>query len=1141
MKKHLLGIIAAVLALSLCLAGCGAVESGNDGFYLSPAAADIPASGLAGEWNDGVNIPSEYSVDLSGGSDAFTFLEWKGTDIDADSGVKTQAQIVSVNEMPHHTAHTVVYGSVLDAIIGARDYDHSRSEYYQLLTGEGKPWKLAVYENISEAEKAGVYGNFFEVDYDISSAPVYDGDGTVGTYNTAYYGGFKDVTLPASWQTQGFDFPIYSNIFYPWNAYKNGNVTLPNAPEKTNPVGFYRTSFTVDSEWLASNRSVYISFGGVESCYYVWVNGHEVGYSEDSYDTSEFDITPYLNRDGSENTLAVMVIRWCDGSYFENQDFLRLAGIFRDVYIYSTPAVQIYDYTVITDLDDKYQNATIDLTVDLLNRTAKEVPAVFSVDVKLFDADGVNIFEKSPLACKVESAISAGKSGEIKLSAEVKNPHLWSDETPYLYTLVLSLYDDAGNYYGSISQQLGFREITFTRAEGNGKASHYDTVLLNGSEILLKGVDRHDSDGRYGKYVPQETYIKDIEIMKQLNINAVRTSHYPNDEYLYYLCDKYGILVLAECNLETHYAVSEIETLKYFSKTLADRVDSLFEREKNRTSVIMWSLGNESNRSPAFEDNIADLKQRDPTRLVHFESYGTDGGVDVGSGMYWDINGVTNMGHADNHMPWLLCEYAHAMGNSVGNLYEYWEPIRECDNLLGGFIWDFVDQTLYTEIPDGTNDYLGTGYYYAYGGSWGDAINSGDFCQNGIISPDRTVQPEGAEVKYVYQNVWFSFDDGDLMTGKCKVYNEFKFLDLDRFDFTYELLCNGEVAESGEFEVKCAPKKETNIKLGYSVPSDSQGEYVLVIKCALKEDTLWEKAGYVIATESFEIPSGHYSPDLGTAKAVSFDKGADTWTVSGDGFTASIDASTGALVSYTIDGKELMAAPATPTYSRAKLSNDNQNFWSNVTLGDLKSLDNKVSADGNTVEITAVYGLNGAEGAEQTVKYEVNGNGAVGITATLKQGHGNGEMARYGFTLPLVSDLEDIEFYGDGPADGYNDRARAGIAGIYRTTVRESMFPYGTPQDSGTKMNVRWFKLSGGGAQITAYCEGNEAQALHYTVDEINKARYTYELPTDITATYLTVGMSRGTGGASCGPDVLADYRIPEGTTLTLGFTFSGR
>lgn len=1138
MKKHLPGIIAVLAVLSLCLTACGTAPNTNDAFYFSPAVD--PTDGLAGEWNDGVNIPSEYAVDTSAERNAFTFLEWKGTDIDVDTGIKTQAQIVSVNEMPHHTAHTVVYGSVLDAVIGARDYDHSRSEYYQLLTGEDKPWKLAVYENIAEAEKAGVYGNFFAVDYDMSAAPAYDGDGTVGTYSTAYYGGFKDVTLPASWQTQGFDFPIYSNIFYPWNAYKNGNVTLPNAPEKTNPVGFYRTEFSVDSEWLQTNRSVYISFGGVESCYYVWVNGQEVGYSEDSYDTSEFDITPYLNRDGSENVLAVMVIRWCDGSYFENQDFLRLAGIFRDVYIYSTPAVQIYDYTVVTDLDDKYQNATLELTVDILNRTAKEVPAAFSVDVKLFDAEGVNIFEKSALAGKVESAISAGKSGGIKLSAEVKKPNLWSDETPYLYTLVLSLYDDSCNYYGSVSQQLGFREITFTRAEGNGKASYYDTVLLNGKEILLKGVDRHDTDGRYGKYVPKETYITDIEIMKQLNINAVRTSHYPNDEYLYYLCDKYGILVLAECNLETHYAVSEIETLKYFSNTLADRVDSLFEREKNRTSVIMWSLGNESNRSPAFETNIADLKQRDPTRLVHFESYGTDGGVDVGSGMYWDINGVTNMGNAENHMPWLLCEYAHAMGNSVGNLYEYWEPIREHDNLLGGFIWDFVDQTLYTEIPDGTNDYLGTGYYYAYGGSWGDAINSGDFCQNGIISPDRTVQPEGAEVKYVYQNVWFDIYGGDFITGKFEIYNEFKFLDLDKFDIMYELRCDGAAVESGSFNIQCAPKKAVTVKLDFSIPAESQGEYVLVLSCALKDDTLWAKAGYIIASESFAIPNTAYTvPDFGTASAVSFDKSADVWTVNGDGFSAGFDPKTGALISYTVGGKELMAAPATPVYRRAKLSNDNQGFWDNVTVGETTSLTGELSADGTSAGITAVYSLNGVDGAEQTVTYEVLGNGAINITAVLKQGRGNGELARYGFTLPLIPELEDIEFFGDGPADGYYDRARAGIAGIYSTTVTESLYPYGTPQDSGTKMNVRWYKLSGGGSSLTAYCNENEAQALHYTPAEIAKARYTYELSTDIKATYLTVGMSRGTGGASCGPDVLTDYRIPDGKELTVSFVIS--
>lgn len=1123
MKIYRFGTLLCAAALALSLSSCAKGSQKPNSYYLSADFTEVQGSVKFG----GVKIPAEYSVDVSYKTKPFTFDEWTGKVDDAATARedKYQSQVVSLNELPHHTAHTVVYGSVEDAVFGARDYDFSRSKYYKLLTGEENKWQLAVYENVKDAEKAGVYGEFYKTEFDLSSAPVYEGSETVGSYGKCYYGGFKEVTLPASWQSQGFDFPIYSNIFYPWNTYKNGNVEMPNAPTKTNPVGFYLTDFTVDREWLEKNRSVYISFGGVESCFYLWVNGHEVGYSEDSYDTSEFDLTPYLNRDGSANTLAVMVMRWCDGSYFENQDFLRLAGIFRDVYLYSAPAVQIFDYTVTTDLDDNYKNADLGVSVKLLNRTSADISDGFEIAMQLFAADGSEVLCSKK---KLESVISPQKTAVIDLS-ETLTPELWSDESPYLYTLVLSLCDSSGNYYGSLSQQLGFRELSFTRTEGNGKADYYDTVLLNGSEILLKGVNRHDSNGETGKYVSHELYEKDVQIMKQLNINALRTSHYPNDEYLYYLCDKYGILMIAECNLETHYAVNDIQTMKFFSNVLNDRVDSLFEREKNRTSVMIWSLGNESSRSPAFEECIKDLKSRDSTRMVHFESYGTDSGVDIGSGMYWDINGMTNMGNAENHMPWIQCEYAHAMGNSVGNLYEYWEPIREHDNLLGAFIWDFVDQTLYTEVPEGKNDYLGTGYYYAYGGAWNDAINSGDFCQNGIVSPDRTIQPEGAEVKYVYQNVWFKIDESDPKAGKFMVYNEFKTLNLNNFDFGYELLCDGEVKESGSFEVDCNPKSQTSFKLDYNVSDDADGEWYVILCCKLRADTRWAKAGYVIAEEKAEICTSDKKIPDADGSAPSLEKG-DMWVVSGEGFSASFDPKDGALTSYVFSGEELLAAPASPVYRRAKLSNDNNDFWDKVTLGELKSLTDKAGSDGHSIEIEAVYSLTNASGAEQSVTYTVSGNGMIAVKAVLDQGSGNPDLARYGFTLPLIADFEDIEFYGDGPEDGYNDRARAGMPGIYKTTVTESLFPYGKPQDSGLKMNVRWFKLrTAGGSSVTAYCGGNDAQALHFTPAEISKAKYTYDLPLDAAATYLTVGISRGTGGASCGPATLEQYTISHG------------
>ncbi|MBQ8382645.1 MAG: DUF4981 domain-containing protein [Clostridia bacterium] len=1099
-------------------------------------------------WDTTTGVPDDVEV-IPGDVEktVFSMNEWTGKKAkDANGNSVQQSEIYSVNEVDYHSSETLVYQSVEDAVEGAKNYDYERSDYYQLLTGKGKPWKLAVYENINDARRAGVYGKFFDPAYDMNSAPVYEGDGTVGTYDTAYYGGFKDVILPASWQTQGFDFPIYSNFTYPWNAYKNGSVRLPQAPQNTNPVGFYRTTFTVDEEWLSSNRSVYINFGGVESCYYVWVNGHEVGYSEGSYDASEFDLTPYLNKDGSENLLAVMVIRWCDGSYFENQDFLRLAGIFRDVYLYSTPAVQIFDYTVTTDLDKTYTDATLDLEVDLLNKTTANLAAgKYSLDVKLFDADGKNLFASEPLTASLDRELASGNKASVELSRTVKAPHLWSDEDPYLYTLVITLYDADGNYYGSISQQLGFREIEFTKTTGSSaNSSTYSDVLLNGKKILLKGVNRHDNEGATGKYVSRETYEKDVQIMKQLNVNALRTSHYPNDKYMYYLCDKYGIFVLAEANVEDHYAVGDSDTATYFEDVVTDRVLTLVEREKNRTSVIIWSLGNETSQSRVYPQIIRKMKQIDPTRLVHFESYGTGGGVDLGSGMYWSISSMENMGKASNKMPWIQCEYAHAMGNSVGNLYEYWEVIRSYDNLLGGFIWDFVDQTVSTEIPRGGSDLLGTGRFWAYGGAWGDAINSGDFCQNGIVSNDRTIQSEGNEVKYVYQNIWFESDLAVLGAGKISVYNEFKFTDLSAYDYRYELRQNGVVVDSGSLTVSGAPGETVEITVPYQMPAviEADDEFALVLYAKEKADTMWATAGYVVASEVFDLPVevAHASADRGSMPTILLDETDDAWTVSGTDFEAVFSKAKGALTSYVYKDATILSTALLPTYRRAQLSNDKSNFWDGVSVGAVQSMTAEKSSDGKSVEITAVLKLSGAGTSTQTMQYTVYGSGEITVKAILDPDGGVGEMARYGLTLTLPASYEQAVWYGYGDYDGFVDRCRSCIPGVYESTVTDNLYLYGNPQDSGNMMKVRWYALTSdsSNAGLMAVSDSMEAQAIHYTATHLKNAKYSYQLSATPSGTYLTLSyMSRGTGGASCGPDTLAEYRIPAGQELTLTVT----
>ncbi len=1066
----------------------------------------------------------------------FTGLEWTGKQFsrDAEGNMVNQSDVVRVNALDYHSVGTVVFDSVENALDGARSYDYTLSPYYKLLTDEENTWQLAVYQNEDDARDAGVLDNFYKTDYDMSSAPEYKGEDKIYSYHNAYYGGFKEVTLPASWQTQGFDFPIYTNYTYPWNdgAYGIEKIFTPRAPEVMNPVGFYRYEFDVDSDWIAENRRVYISFGGVESAYYVYLNGHEVGYAEDSFDAHDFDLTPYLNKDGKDNVLAVKVYRWCDGSYYEDQDFMRLAGIFRDVYLYSTTGVRMSDYYVVTDLDNNYKNATLKLDVDVKNTTAEKASGI-KLDVKLFDADMNNIFASSALRKSVPS-LEVGETATVSMSKKVSEPHLWSDEDPYLYTLVITMYDKNGAYYGSISQQLGFREIYFTPTEGTSENEHYDTVLLNGKPLMMKGVNRHDTDGHTGRYISHELSELDVVTMKQLNINAVRTSHYPNDEYFYNMCDKYGILVIGECNVETHYNVSGGDTDTYFSEVIKDRVRAHTEAYKNRTSIIIWSIGNETiGGTQTFIDSIQELKQRDATRPVHFESQGSGGGVDIASTMYANIQEMNNRGNWENHMPYMQCEYAHAMGNSVGNLYEYWEPIRKYDNLIGAFIWDYVDQGIWTEVPSGKNDLLGTGKFIGYGGTWGDNPNSGDFCQNGILSNDRTPQPEAQEVKYVYQSVWFDSDKPLTATNReISIYNEFRFTDLSAYDFKYELLCNGVAVDSGSFDVQCKPLETVTVTVPYNMPTVSgEQEYLLNVYCTLKSDTAWGKAGDKAAIEQLEIKTDSIdeSFDLSTLTALSAEDKGNELVITGEKFTLTFDKSKGNITSYVYGGETVVEKGPAPSFTRAKLSNDN--MWGvldNASVSKADEFTFAVASDKKNVSVHTKLRLS-AGNSYAIMDYTVYGGGQIKVNCDLELSSEVPELLVWGNVMTLPKDYEYMTLYANGPADTYNDRQRGSLAGVYEQTVTDSFYPYGKPMDSGNKTGIRYMALTSkvSDTGILIACDGLlEGAALHYSTNDIGNARYTYGLP-EISKTYLSINYgSRGTGGASCGPETLPEYKI---------------
>lgn len=561
---------------------------------------------------------------------------------------------------------------------------------------------------------------------------------------------------------------IYSNQNYPWmnaegkayNKYKVGD-----APTECNPVGTYRKTFTIDSSW--KDRNVFINFEGVGSAMYLWVNGKYIGYAEDSFTRDEFNITDALDfSEGNENVITVEVYRWSDGSYIENQDMVRLSGIFRDVYLTSKDDVEIRDYTVVTDLDDTYTDADLNVDVDVRNLSAEDVSG-WSVEGNLYDSEG-KLVTTTPLTGTVTSFDSETKEAKVSLTQHITDPEKWSAEKPNLYNLVLELKKD-GVTKEATQTDVGFREVEITDANTDDAR-----LRVNGKVITITGVNRHENDPQDGWYLTEEDMRKDIELMKELNINAVRTSHYPNDPTFYKLCDEYGIYVMDEANVESHNGRSQYKvpgSLPGYVEAAEDRAINMLERDKNYPCVIMWSPGNETGTGDSLQAEIDYFQNNDDTRVVHYQGWNDNAGVDVWSNMYPNVGKQVK----NQKKPYLMCEYLHAMGNSCGGMKEYWEEIRANGILQGGFIWDFVDQSYNTPILDSDGTWDGKSTYWGYDGDWNHGTytdadgntkdysswKSGntDFCVNGIVSPDRTLQPEAYEVKRIYQALQMQLKD----------------------------------------------------------------------------------------------------------------------------------------------------------------------------------------------------------------------------------------------------------------------------------------------------------------------------------------------------------------------------------------------
>ncbi len=1150
MKKR---IFAGVLCAVFCVTSL---------WGLSPVTPQLQASVKENKavegvpWDNGTPMPALESVrDSSVAQETkFTHKEWTGESgyVDAYGETVNAADVyrINVQDATSSSTHSVPYHSVEKAIEGAVNYKKEASDYVQFLTGEKEAdWDLVVLQNQTKAQ-AEQYKDFYKKGYVVQGEDKWK----------------EDLVLPASWTSYGFDKPIYANVQMPWQSAYDRSVKVPKAPVNYNPVGLYRKTFDVKDTMLRTNGRVYLSFQGVESCYYVYVNGKEVGYSEDSFSPHSFDVTDYLTEDGKDNLLAVEVHKFCDGTWMEGQDMIYDGGIFRDVYLYSTPLIHIEDYQVVTDLDKDYKDADLNIDLAVSNSSTADL-SDYAVDIQLFNPDGSVFMNGYTIDIpEVKRAAEDGARTTVTASGShaVYGPKLWSAEQPNLYTMVLTLYHKStGAYVESLSQQLGFREIEFVSSEVNSNGqrktqdSEFQPMKINGMPILLKGTNRHDTDPIYGKYVPEATVRQDIETMKRFNLNAVRTSHYSNDEYLYYLCDKYGLYVMAETNVESHALMNKGDSQKHFKKMVMDRTVTAYNRLKDRTSVVMWSTGNEnyytSSKNYAdgmFYDLIQYFKEKDPTRPVHCESSGNQNGVDMDSNMYPTVGTVE--GKARANMPYVLCEYDHAMGNAVGNMKEYWDAIRSSENMLGGFIWDWVDQSRLADLPQFKYDYYSEefahktlyseeaeGKYYAYGGDWKDQPNDGSFCVNGLVSPDRDVQPELYEVTYIYQNFWFTAGDIDLARGNVHVYNESSFDHMDQYDLVWKLSEDDTELATGTECIDVKPREEADISLPYmdKLPEERKAgaEYYLTLEMRLKSDTLYAKAGHVVAQEQFLLPEtlehAAYKPAAGNVEIQDEDGGI---AVNGSDFSFTIDKESGMLRDYTYRGTLLMSEGPVPNFYRAPLNNDgshDKKWKSAANNPSLKDYEIEEEGDGRKI-IRTILSFPEQPGLYTALDYTIEANGAVTVQMTTDATSTSlGNYLRIGTNMRLPGGYENITWYGDGPVESMSDRNNFAVVGRYQSTVSEMFYPYLDTQDTGTLPGTKWFTVTDpdhNEALVVAGREDVETSALHFTVQDLTNARHPYQL-TPENDTILSVNLaSQGTGNKSCGPDTLAEYLIPN-------------
>lgn len=926
--------------------------------------------------------------------------------------------------------------------------------------------------------------------------------------------GWADFQVPAVWELNGYGDPIYVNVGYAWrNQYKNNP---PYVPVEKNHVGSYRKEIVVPADW--NGKDIIAHFGSVTSNMYLWVNGKFVGYSEDSKLEAEFDITKYL-KPGQKNLIAFQVFRWCDGTYLEDQDFFRYSGVGRDCYLYTRNKSRIDDIRITPDLDSEYKNGTLDVVLSMKGNN--------SVTLELLDAQD-----------NVVSSKEVKGSGDVKTKFEVENPNKWTAETPYLYTL-RACVKKGDKVTEVVPVKVGFRKVEIKNAQ----------VLVNGQPVLFKGANRHEMDPDGGYVVSRERMLQDIQIMKKFNINAVRTCHYPDDAYWYELCDKYGIYMVAEANIESHgmgYGETTLAKVDSYRKAHLERNKRNVQRNFNHPSIIFWSLGNEAGYGPNFEAAYDWVKAEDASRPVQYERAGRDGKTDIFCPMYYRYNACEKYSADENSQkPLIQCEYAHAMGNSEGGFKEYWDLIRKYPKYQGGFIWDFVDQSCRWTGENGK-------MIYAYGGDFNrfDASDN-NFCDNGLISPDRVPNPHMYEVGYFYQNIWTTA--GDLSKGEVKVYNENFFRDLSAYRMEWELLKDGKPVRSGVVErLEVAPQQTATINLPIGKVCNC-GEWLLNVKYIQKNRENLVPAGHVVAKNQLVV-KGYEAPAIklenvaesnkSVVAPVVNDANVNCIEVTGETFNIQFDKKTGYMDSYMVDGTQMIkeGAQLSPNFWRAPTDNDYgaglQNKYAVWRNPEIKLLSLKQESKDEQVVVSAEYEMKSVH-AKLFVTYTINNVGAVKVTQRMAAAADvkGSDMFRFGMQLVMPSSFENISYYGRGPVENYIDRNHSTDLGIYNQTVTEQFYAYIRPQENGTKTDIRWWNMlnaEGKGLQFVAEAPFS-ASALHYTIESLDDGvqkdqRHSNEVePSDLT----NVLIDKVQQGLACedswGAVPLPKYRIPYG------------